>query len=203
MSLLELLRNNAVERGLLDINAEIDTATAFRLVRDMAYHRASDRRPETIIREWRGTCSGKHYTLKALFAELGIPAKLIACTEAINMDINLVPSDLHELYKAAKGRFVDVHNYLIVKMPEGEMVVDATWPQGSQKYGLVVNEHFIPGVDQTIAGTPLQVWEVPDDVTPQKFKQDLLEENFTPHELAFRDAYIEAISEWMSKKPEK
>ena len=46
----------------------------------MTYQRASDRQPETLIREWRGTCSGKHYLLQALFAELGIPARLIACT---------------------------------------------------------------------------------------------------------------------------
>ncbi len=56
--LLEILKSNAVERGLLGPNEQIDLEKAFLLVRDMPYIRASSRDPETIIQEWRGTCSG-------------------------------------------------------------------------------------------------------------------------------------------------
>ena len=50
MSLLALLKQEAIKRNLLDIEANIDAATAFYLVRDMPYIRASSREPETIIR---------------------------------------------------------------------------------------------------------------------------------------------------------
>lgn len=69
--LLEALKSEALQRGLLKPEEEIDLKKAFFLVRDMPYIRASSRDSETIIREWRGTCSGKHYLLKKLFAELG------------------------------------------------------------------------------------------------------------------------------------
>lgn len=61
--LTSMLQAEAVRKGLLMPRTEIDAATAFALVRDMTYQRASDRQPETLIREWRGTCSGKHYLL--------------------------------------------------------------------------------------------------------------------------------------------
>lgn len=76
--LLEALKLKAIERGLLKQEDEINIEKAFLLVRDMPYTRASSRDPETIIQEWRGTCSGKHYLLKSLFAELGYTSRQAA-----------------------------------------------------------------------------------------------------------------------------
>src|SRR5688500_15686837 len=59
--LLERLAGAARQRGLLEAGASVSAARAFALVRDIPYGRASSRRPEVIIDEWRGTCSGKHY----------------------------------------------------------------------------------------------------------------------------------------------
>jgi len=56
--LLDSLKAKAVEKSLLKPEQEIDAEKAFLLVRDMPYTRASSRDPETIIGEWRGTCSG-------------------------------------------------------------------------------------------------------------------------------------------------
>lgn len=68
MTLTEQLQQAALERGL-SVPGQPGPADVFRLVREMPYRRASDRRPETTIREWRGTCSGKHYLLKALLSD--------------------------------------------------------------------------------------------------------------------------------------
>jgi len=111
MRLLDLLKSEAVKRDLIDPSLELDQATVFSMVRDMPYQRASDRRPETTISEWRGTCSGKHYLLQALFAELGLPSKLIACTTVEPVDPAEIPPSLKSLYEAANRRFVAVHNY--------------------------------------------------------------------------------------------
>jgi hypothetical protein len=194
MSLLALLKNEAVKRGLLDAEATIDAAAAFYLVRDMPYIRASSREPEVIIREWRGTCSGKHYALKALFAELGIPSRVMAATAVYAFGIENAHESVQEALDGTDVSFVDVHNYLLLDLPDGEMVVDATWPLASKPFGAIVNEQFTLGQSQQIACEALQTWVVPEDGDPQAFKDDLLRTQFTAAELAHRDVIIKLIT---------
>ena len=194
MNLLSLLQTEAVQRGLLAPDAELDPATLFALVRDMPYMRASSRQPEVIIREWRGTCSGKHYLLKALFAELGLPAKLMAGAARTKPDPATTLPEILATLEPADGYFVDVHNWLVVETPKGAMIVDATWPLVTRAAGMVVNETFILGQDQQLAYIPEQTWVVPEHEDPQAFKQKLLQEQFSPAELAARDAFIQKLS---------
>ena len=191
--LLEVLKSRAVERGLLKPQEEIDIEKAFLLVRDMPYTRASSRDPETIIQEWRGTCSGKHYLLKRLFAELGYTSRLIACTTVTHIDPQKVSGKLRRLLEQSQGRFVDVHNYLVLELPEKEMIVDATWPLATRGMGTVVNERFVPGEDHRIACEPLKTWVVPEDRNAQEFKDEILKESFTPQELAHREEFIRTL----------
>ncbi len=192
--LLDRLKSEAVDRGLLDPADQVDAALAYALVRDMPYRRASDRRPETIIAEWQGTCSGKHYLLQALFSELGLSSQVIACTTVTPVDSGEVPERLHSLYDAANRRFVDVHNYLLVSLPNGgQMKVDATWPLSKRAAGMTVNEAFILGEDQQLASIPLETWPIPAGRDPQEFKDELLRSYFTPAELEFREIVIQAL----------
>ncbi len=197
MDLLKLLQSAAAERGLINPDQEMDAALVFSLVRDMPYRRASDRKAETIIAEWRGTCSGKHYLLHMLFEELGLSSTIIACTSITPIDPGEIRAEMQMLYEAANRRFVDVHNYLLVSTPDGrEMVVDATWPLSAEKHGMVVNKVFIIGQDQEIATKPVKSWVVPPDSDAQTFKDQLLSEHFTSAELQFREVVIEALSEY-------
>ena len=191
--LLDVLKSKAVERGYLRPGAEIDLEKAFTLVRDMPYTRASSRDPETIIGEWRGTCSGKHYLLKKLFAELGYSSRLIACTTVTLIDPKEVRGKLRTLLEQSNGRFVDVHNYLILETSEGEMIVDATWPLATKGIGTVVNERFVLGQNQQIACEPLKTWVVPEEGDSQEFKNKILKESFTPEELAHREEFIQTL----------
>jgi hypothetical protein len=196
MRLLDLLKNEAVQRGLLSPGVELDAPAAFALVRDMPYRRASDRRPETTILEWQGTCSGKHYLLQALFAELDLPSQVIACTTVVPVHRSDVPDHLLSLYQSANCRFVDVHNYLMVALPAGgQMVVDATWPLSAAKAGLATNPALVLGQDQHIAAIPLESWPIPTGRDPQDFKDQLLRTHFTPAELLFREEVIRALGE--------
>ena len=191
---IETLRSKAIERGLLKPGEEIDAAKAFFLVRDMPYTRASSRDPETTIQEWRGTCSGKHYLLKILFAELGYKSRLIACTTVAYIDPRVASGKLRELLEQSEGRFVDVHNYLILELPEAEMIVDATWPLSTKGMGTVVNENFVLGENHQIACKPIKTWVVPEDRDSQEFKNEILKDSFTPEELAHRDEFIQALA---------
>ena len=196
MSLLDLLKDEAVRRGFLSSNAKIDAAGAFALVRDMPYRRASDRRPETTIREWQGTCSGKHYLLQVLFAELNLPSQIIACTAVVPVDREDVPDHLLPLYESANCRFVDVHNYLVVSLPgDKRMIVDATWPLSAAEAGLTTNPEFVLGQDQQIAAETLESWSIPPGRDPQDFKDELLRTHFTPAELLFREEVIRALGD--------
>ena len=192
--LLEKIKSKAIEKGFLNREDEIDVEKAFLLVRDMPYTRASSRDPETIIEEWRGTCSGKHYLLKALFAELGYSSRLIACTTVAHLDPKKYWGKVRKLLEQSNGRFVDVHNYLILELPEGEMIVDATWPISTSGMGTVINERFVLGENQKTAADPLKNWVVPDDRDAQEFKDEILRESFSPEELAHREEFIQAIS---------
>ena len=191
--LLDVLKSKAVEKGFLKPGAEIGLEEAFTLVRDMPYTRASSRDPETIIGEWRGTCSGKHYLLKKLFAELGYSSRLIACTTVTLIDPKEVRGKLRTLLEQSNGRFVDVHNYLILETSEGEMIVDATWPLATKGMGTVVNERFVLGQNQQIACEPFKTWVVPEEGDSQEFKNKILKESFTPEELAHREEFIQTL----------
>ena len=198
--LLETLKSKAIGKGLLKPGEEINLETAYTLVRDMPYTRASSRSPETIIQEWRGTCSGKHYLLKRLFAELGYSSQLIACTTVAHIDPKDVRGRLRKLLQQSEGRFVDVHNYLILELPEAEMIVDATWPISTKGMGTVVNERFVLGEDQKIACDPIKTWVVPEAGDSQKFKDEILKESFTPEELEHRDEFIRTLGKMTNSK---
>lgn len=98
------------------------------------------------------------------------------------------------MLEGSNGRFVDVHNYLILEFPDGgEMIVDATWSLSTKEMGLVVNEGFELGVSHQIATKPIKTWVVPDDGDSQEFKNMVLKESFTPEELAHRDEFIKEL----------
>jgi hypothetical protein len=198
--LLDTLKSKAVEKGLLKSDEEINAETAYTLVRDMPYTRASSRDPETIIQEWRGTCSGKHYLLKQLFAELGYPSQLIACTTVAHIDPKDVRGKLRKMLQQSEGRFVDVHNYLILELPEGEMIVDATWPLATKGMGTVVNERFVLGEDQKIACDPIRTWVVPEQGDSQEFKDEILKESFSPEELEHREEFIRTLGKMTNSR---
>jgi hypothetical protein len=190
-SLIEVLRSEARRRGF-DVD-ELDAPTAFRLVRDMPYRRAHDRLPRTTIREWRGTCSGKHYLLKSVFEELGLASRLMASTHYIPDEvIASLPASIREV---TGGKPVaDVHTYLVADSPAGPMIVDATWPLGSERLGLVVNQEFVWGEDMRLACNPMRTLEVPAGTNAEQFKHDVLRASFTPEELDVRTRFFALVA---------
>ncbi|MDA0365022.1 MAG: hypothetical protein O2843_04030 [Chloroflexi bacterium] len=203
MSLTSDLKAGAVARGLFPDNATVTAAAAFALVRDMPYERASARAPETTIAEWRGTCSGKHYLLQALFTELGLSNTLIACThEFTAQSAPWLPADLRA--EVERAPVADVHMFLRVQpFPNTEradewMTVDATWPMAGTALGLPVNEHFELGRDQQVACDPIEVFHVPEDTDPQALK-DQLTALHAAGQLERRERFIVALTEWLGR----
>ena len=91
--LLSLLEAERRRRGMVQSGQAIDAKSAFALVRDMPYQRASTRSPESIIQEWRGTCSGKHYLLDGIFREEGLESRVMMCTHRFTLETTKKLSD--------------------------------------------------------------------------------------------------------------
>jgi hypothetical protein len=195
-SLLTLLELEGRRRSLLPQQDVLTAATSFALIRDMPYQRASSREPQTIVAEWRGTCSGKHYALDRIFRELGFNSRVVMCTHRFTPEnTGHFPAELRNLL--SDEPVPDIHTYLRVESPEGWMTVDATWPASSEPLGMLVNDVFEPGNDMTIACDPIDHYPVPPGVDPQGYKEQLIQE-FCGSASAARDRFIEGMSRWLS-----
>ena len=196
-SLISLLESESRKRGLLPDGESLSAERAFALVRDMPYRRASSRKPEAIVEEWRGTCSGKHYLLADIFREMGLESRVIMCTHRFTADnTGHFPAELRDL--VAHGPVPDVHTYLRVKTAQGWMVVDATWPSSAGPLGMTVNREFRPGSDMTIACDPIETLPVPEGQDPQEFKEQVIAE-FCGDSSQVRDDFIVGMGRWLSE----
>jgi hypothetical protein len=203
MTLLSDFRDEARRRGVLGADEALTIAGAFRIVRDLPYQRASDRAPETVLREWRGTCSGKHYLLAAILDALGTETAVILATHHFTPENSpwLPPALLAE---ASKGDGVpDVHTFLRLRhdpVADEWMTVDATWPLAAAALGLPVNAMFQPGTDQRVAADMEEIIHVPEDEDPQAVKEIVLA-NHVGDEMPRRDRFIEALAAWLAEAP--
>ncbi len=127
---------------------------------------------------------------------------VMACKAIYKFGIENTHETVQQALANSEIKFVDVHNYLILDLPEGEMIVDATWPMMSKDFGTIVNEKFVLGNSQTIACEPIQTWVVPEDSDPQAFKNELLNANFSAEELAHRDSIIKLINSLFEQAPQ-
>ena len=195
--LIEMLEQESRRRGLLTAGGGLAAASAFSLVRDMPYERASSRSPEAIITEWRGTCSGKHYVLDRVFREMGMDSRVIMCTHRFTADnTGHFPPELRGLVE--REPVPDVHTYLRLRTCEGWMTVDATWPGSARALGMPVNLDFNAGQDMTIACEVIDAFEVPAGRDPQVFKEKLISE-FCGAASQVRDDFIEGMSRWLAE----
>jgi hypothetical protein len=166
---------------------------AFALVREMPYLRATDREPVTTLREWRGTCSGKHYLLRALLEELGHEVRLFACTAWVPREMAaLLPEQARGIM--GEGPIPDVHNYLRLYSGAGSQLVDATCPLEWGFHGLPVNRDFAWGHDMRSLFEPIEEFEVPESEDPQRSTARLLAEHLSPDEVERRARFFRAIA---------
>ena len=195
--LSSLLERESRKRGLLAADESATAERAFAIVRDMPYRRASSRRPEAIVEEWQGTCSGKHYLLADIFRELGINLRVMMATHRFTAEsTGHFPPELREL--VTEGPVPDVHTFLWVDTKRGWTLVDATWPSSAGPLGMTVNREFRPSENMTLACDPIDTYEVPEGQDPQEFKERLIEE-FCGASSKVRDDFIEGMSRWLGE----
>ena len=193
--LAHYLEREARRRNLLLHGEDLTAQRAFALIRDMPYKRASSRRPESIVEEWQGTCSGKHYLLAEVLREMGMEVDVMMSPHQFDQEnTGHFPEELQEML--ADGPVSDVHTFLKVRTGLVWTVVDATWPSSVEPLGMTVNHEFNPGIDMTLACNPLETYRVPPGQDPQQFKEDLIQ-RFCGTLSWRRDDFIEGMGEWL------
>jgi len=198
-ALVRVLRDEARKRGFVrggpELSAELSVGEIFSLIRDMPYLRARSRQPKVILEEWRGTCSGKHYLLKELFQEMGLEARIVMCTHQFTEENSRhFPAALRA--HLADGPVPDVHTYIRLHDHKGWTQVDATWPSSAAGLGMTVNLQYQPGVDMELACDPIDHFEVPENIEPQIFKEELIQ-SFCGPRINQRELLIEGLREWL------
>ena len=189
------LEREARKRGLLRGGEDLTAQHAFALVRDMPYRRASSRRPESIIDEWQGTCSGKHYLLAEVLREMGMEVDVMMSPHRFHRgNSEHFPLDLKRMLQ--EGPVHDVHTFLKVRVEGVWTIVDATWPRSVEQLGMKVNHDFNPGTDMVLACEPIDTFPVPPGRDPQQFKEDLIE-RFCGAQGQRRDDFIEGMGRWL------
>ncbi len=194
LSLEALLEREARRRGVWDLGRpESPRQRLVRLARDLPYRRASSGAPEAIVREWCGTCSGKHALLRALFEARGIPTRLMLATHRFTLETApFLPPHLREAL--GSGGIPDVHTFLQARWDGRWVVVDVTWPGAARALGLPANETWDGHSDMRIACVPIAFHEVRDDA--QAEKAALLATHCGP-DRARRETFIEALADWL------
>lgn len=201
MPLVQLLLEQAQKRGLLANDLEGQSGATpelvFSLVRDISYQRASTRNPVDAIGEWRGTCSGKHYLLRALFEELGFKTRIMMCPHFFTPQ-NTAHFPVGLRRQTIVGSIPDIHTFLRIEMAEEWIDVDATWPLKAGSLGFAVNLDLQPGVNMEIACQPIDTLEIPEGMEPQAFKERLIAAHCHGRQDQ-RERFIEDLSGWLSE----
>jgi hypothetical protein len=144
------------------------------------YGRASDRRGETILRERRGTCSGKHYLLRDRLGVLGIEVQLIHRVYRLTREDALRRFSSDVAATIPEAGLTDVHTYAVVMLAGTPTQIDVTFP------------HSWDGVSpMSLSCGPGTDVPVPRDADAHALKEDLVR---THCDSALREPFIAALA---------
>ena len=132
-------------------------------VQRMPYFSGPDRTPLAALRSGRGACTAKHIILRDLLRRAGARA----CVEIVEGDfaagIPLHPTQSPDLQQMIRQRGVtDFHCRVRLMRPEGDLRLDATWPEDLAAYGFAVNRAWT-GTGDTLQAIPAVVVRSDDE----------------------------------------
>lgn len=177
--------------GLDPLKARI---VLFEKVRDIPYAYPTSRDPAEVLQSNRGSCSGKHYLLGAMYNLLNLPARHMICTHRFNESPIVFPDEMQDML--CKNEIVDLHDYLQIEVGGTWVDVDATWEAGLRAFGFPVSEDW----DGT---SPMALSVVPEELTlverdPERQKETMLSK-LTPRQRTLRKQFLEALNRWVQE----
>lgn len=182
---------NAWTQGRDGLQARI---AVFEHVRDIPYAYPASRDPGDVLRQHRGSCSGKHRLLGEMFRLLGLRVRHVIGMHRFNESLIAFPEPMQALLR--KNQIVDMHDYLQVREGDAWIDVDATWERSLRDFGFPVNEEWDGRQSMTLSVIPDEVTIAEGD--PEKVKEDLLS-RLTPRQRMLRKQFLEALGAWVQE----
>lgn len=175
--------------GLEPLRARV---VLFERVRDIPYTYPASRDPEDVIRQGRGSCSGKHYLLGELYRRLGLRVRNMICSHRFNESPLPFPDEMQGMLR--RDEIVDVHDYLQIDIDGTWVDIDATWEKGLRDFGFPVTEDWDGSSSMVLSVVPDEHIQV--DREPARVKEELLA-TLSPRQRSLRKRFLEALSRWV------
>jgi hypothetical protein len=166
-------------------------------LRDMPYRRPSSSSDvNSILREWRGTCSGKHLLVQKIFSALGWRAQLIMRAYPIDAADTLPPS----LLQTFAGRGIwDVHNFVEFQVGTECRRIDITWPLALAEQGFTTTAYWDGSTDFRLAAPTGEDLVISADAHGLKLKKQLLQQKNDAASLSAREDFIIALAQYSDR----
>lgn len=125
-----------------DLSLKEQIIKIFEKVRDVKFGHIGSRNPMDVFKADKGTCSGKNFLLRELYKAIGLETKDMICLQRWK-DLSWFPDDRYELVdfpeellkKLEEKEIVDFHNYILLKIDNKWIQVDATIDKELQELG--------------------------------------------------------------------
>jgi len=181
-----------IEKWTKNQSFEAKIITLFEKVRDIPYGNIGSRNPIDVYHKNKGTCSGKHALLKALYKEIGVEVKdYIIMHKFNNLPIEF-PQNLKNILN--KSTIIDPHNFLKIKINNQWFTVDVTWDKSLKKLGFPINENWDGKSNLNIL--VMLGGEIYETKNPILFKKELLKKQ-TKQQLKDRKLFIQELTIWL------
>lgn len=169
---------------------------AYAAVQQMAYFSGPDRTPLAALRDGRGACTAKHIILRDALRAIRQRADIEVVMGDFAAAIPVHASQDTALAQMIRqGGVTDFHCRVVLRGPEGDRRLDATWPAALAPYGFAVNRAWT-GQGDTVQAIPgATVCATPEDVLAVKAQ---LLAGLAPDMIAKRLEFLRLLSAWMA-----
>jgi transglutaminase-like putative cysteine protease len=175
-----------------NLGDEEAVVTVFQRVRDIPYGVIGSRDPVKVLEVNKGTCSGKHLLLTALYRVMGLNVKdMVALHKYENLPRNVeYPEELKVILKRGDG-IPDYHNFVKLYVNGNWLTLDATFEERLKGY-FVVND-WNGTCDTALSVKPVTIWEARN---PINFKIRKLNE-LALETRNYRKEFLKRFSAWL------
>ncbi|MEP0519747.1 MAG: transglutaminase domain-containing protein [Hyphomicrobiales bacterium] len=178
------------------LNAQANPVAVYHCVRKVPYGSRGGRSAEEVLKNNEGSCSGKHILLRDLLRRLNQKADI----ETVQGDFaaavpphSSMPAELQQYCRV--GGVKDFHHYVVWGSPDGEMKLDATWPDNVIAMGVKGNDNWAGNGDTVLAILPDKTLGRTEDI--RELKERLLGE-LNEGERAYRAKFLTLLTDWVA-----
>ena len=184
----------AIEQACKNADYAPDLKHILFSIRDIPYGRPTNNTPEDVLREWRGTCSGKHLALHEILTSLGYVSRFYMTQCRITPHGDWIPGGIRE--KIPEEGIWDVHNFLKIEVDHHEVIVDITWPESLKRDGFPVTTSWDGKENFNLAVADIGEYvEIPANQDGLSYKKQWLYELNPGVKAECREKFIEALSD--------